>query len=117
MYSGCFRGYSRRKKVICQAQEYIQISRVSRGGISIKEIGELSYSQYKIIRKAAEIEEIRERLMLITDMNAAFSGNKTHMTSLEKRFQETQKNIVAMEALENTVPDSDWKTRLARFKR
>ena len=73
----------------------------------------ISHSQYKLIRKAAELEEIRERLALIADMNAAFNANKKHINHLEKEFHK----IAGHNHIVNTPPDSDWKSKLLRFKR
>jgi len=50
-------------------------------------------------------------------MNAAFSGNKEHVKDLEKKFQKIFGNKILGNALENVKPDSDWKSRLSRFKR
>lgn len=77
----------------------------------------MPYSQYKIVRKAAELEEIRERTSRIAEMNAAFSGNKKLIDALEKRFQEIMNNRGVVAVLENTKPEPDWKERLLRFKR
>ena len=77
----------------------------------------MPYSQYRIVRKAAELEEIRERNSRIADMNAAFHGNKEHISKLEKTFQEIQGNVLAQQSLENVKPDPDWQSRLNRFKR
>lgn len=77
----------------------------------------MAYPQYKIIRKAAELEEIKERMSLIADMNAAFHGNKKHINSLEKTFQTINGNFVLEQTLQNVKPDPDWQTRLNRFKR
>jgi heme oxygenase len=77
----------------------------------------MAYPQYKIIRKAAELEEIKERMALISDMNAAFHGNTKHVNNLEKTHQSIIGNIVLEEALTNAKPDPDWQTKLNRFKR
>jgi heme oxygenase len=93
----------------------LQIIKVSKGGVTLDNIRKFSHSQYKVMRKAAELEEIRERMSLIADMNAAFHGNKKHIQNLEKSFQ----NILGNNKLEQALntPDSDWKSRLSRFKR
>lgn len=95
----------------------MQIIKFSRGGIGLKDIQTLPYSQYKIIRKAAELEEVRERISRIADMNAAFSGNKKHVDTLEKQFQEIFGNKNMLKPLEQATPDPDWQSRLNRFKR
>ena len=63
------------------------------------------------------MEEIRERLSLITDMNAAFHGNNKHINRLEKTFQMILGNNALEESLKNVKPDPDWQKRLNRFKR
>ena len=62
------------------------------------------------------MEEVRERISLITDMNAAFQGNKKHIEKLEKKFQEISGNNLLLESLV-AKPETGWKERLNRFKR
>jgi hypothetical protein len=84
---------------------------VSKGGISLKELSEMPYSQYKIVRKAAELDEIRQRQAFISDSNAAFFGNKKHIQKLEQVYNSVSGSQVEWKA------DSDWKSRAMRFKR
>ena len=72
----------------------------------------MPYSQYRLLRKAAEIEEIRERLCLISDINAAFSGSKKHTDNLEKEY----KRLTLGQKL-NSEPDKDWVERLSRYRK
>ena len=76
----------------------------------------MPYNKYRFLRKAAEIEGVRERLSLITDMGAAFSGNREHILDLKKLLKElTGKQILTN--TETSNPDPDWEKKLLRFKR
>jgi hypothetical protein len=71
--------------------------------------------KYIVIRKAAEIDEIICRLNMITDINAAFSGNKTHVKELEQKFHKLigQKEDLIL----GNKKDPDWAKRLQKYKR
>lgn len=69
--------------------------------------------KYLLIRKAAEIEEISERLQLISDIGAAFSGNKEHFDKLKKLYD----NLSGSGLIIIKKPDSNWEERMGRFKR
>jgi hypothetical protein len=75
----------------------------------------MAIDKYLVIRKAAEIDEIIRRLDMISDVNAAFSGNKDHTKGLEKRFHRLVGNN--QETNLDTPKDNDWVKRLSRFKR
>jgi predicted sulfurtransferase len=72
----------------------------------------MPYVKYIALRKAAEMEGISNRITLISDINAAFSGNKEHMQKLEKVYN-------ALTGLDRIKwqKDVDWEKRLSRFKR
>ena len=63
------------------------------------------------------MEEIRERMSLITDMNAAFHGNKEHVDKLEKQFQTIVGNNALEASLALTAPDPNWQARINKYKR
>lgn len=71
-------------------------------------------SKYLVIRKAAEIEEVRSRLTMISDINAAFSGSDEYIKKLLFLFNQ----IKGLDKEENINPkDKDWENRLAKYKR
>ena len=81
--------------------------------MSIEYLEKIHYRKYEIIRKEEEIEDIRRRLNLILDVNAAFNANKEYIGNLEKELQKrTPKSIIIKEEA-----DKDWTTRLSRFQR
>jgi hypothetical protein len=82
------------------------------GGVSLDELEEMPIDKYLVLRKAVEMDEITRRLTVISDINAAFSGNKKYMQKLEKIFYELSgQKDVTWEA------DKNWKKRLLRFRR
>jgi len=92
--------------------EYVQICRIMGGGISLDELESMPIDKYLILRKAVEMEEITRRLTVISDVNAAFSGNKKHMQNLERGFQK----LIGQEEIKwEKTPN--WKERLNRFRR
>ena len=46
--------------------------------------------RYIILRKAAELEDITQRLMRISDISAAFSGSMDHVNNLRKVLAEIE---------------------------
>ena len=86
-----------------------------KGGITIKEIEKLSASQYRILIKAAEVEQIRERIHLIEDMNAAFNSNNELINSLRKDLREKTSGSIILPL--NATPDPNWESKLAKYKR
>lgn len=68
--------------------------------------------KYLYIRKAAEIEEIVGRIQFISDINAAFSGNKDKMTDLQKLYTQA----MGFDAL-NWQADPNWEEELKKFQR
>lgn len=88
---------------------------MSKGGITLDQLDRIPYSQYKLLRKAAELEEISDRQKLIADMNAAFNANKKHVKELEKTFHKIAGHTALVDA--HAKPDTDWKSRVLRFKR
>lgn len=71
--------------------------------------------KYIVLRKAAQIDEIMARLDMISDINAAFSGNKEYIEDLRKRFNSLTGNgsIVGL----NDKKDPNWKEKLLKYKR
>ena len=67
--------------------------------------------KYLVIRKAAEVEEITNRITLISDMNAAFSGSKDKLEKLQSMYTELMGFDVKWEA------DPNWEDRLRQFAR
>lgn len=88
--------------------------RITNGGISFKELVDMPYMKYLIIRKAAEIDEVESRLTLISDVNAAFSGNEDYIKMLKKLLKELKGHDIIEE---NVKPTMNWVERLERFKR
>lgn len=73
----------------------------------------MSYKKYRLLRKAAEIEDVRRRQTLIADMNAAFSGNKEYMATLEKLYQECVGSVLAVK----WEADKGWQDKLKKYQR
>lgn len=69
--------------------------------------------KYMVIRKAAEIEEISLRLRLISDINAAFSGNENHINNLQKLHSQ----LVGIDDFVSWDSDPNWKQKLSKWKR
>jgi hypothetical protein len=79
----------------------------------------MPFDKYLIIKKAAEIDELMNRLNLITDINAAFSGGKEHVKQLESKL-----NVLLSIGPSDSDPilhlnpkDPNWKTKLLKYKR
>ncbi|MDY0313756.1 MAG: hypothetical protein RBR32_01635 [Bacteroidales bacterium] len=72
--------------------------------------------KYLIIRKAAELEEISYRMMMISDGNAAFLGNEKHVKNLRKTYDQLMGKYKVKEQLK-AKKDPDWKERLMKYKR
>jgi hypothetical protein len=86
--------------------------RISNGGISIEYLESIPIDKYLILRKAAEIEEIAHRRVVISDLNAAFSGNKEATDALLKAYHELTEGE---EMLRNDKSDHDWEKKLGKF--
>lgn len=70
--------------------------------------------KYLIIKKAAEIEEVKSRLTMISDINAAFSGS----TEYVKKLYFLLNQLTTLDREENINPKSEnWKEILNKFKR
>lgn len=67
--------------------------------------------KYLYIRKAAEIEEIVGRIQFISDVNAAFSGNKDKMVELQKLYTEAMNFEMEWQA------DPNWEEKLRSYQR
>lgn len=67
--------------------------------------------KYLYLRKAAEIEEISNRMQMISDINAAFSGSKERLDSLQKLYIEIMGFEIPCE------PDRDWEERIRIYQR
>lgn len=67
--------------------------------------------KYLYIRKAAEVEEISNRVQLISDINAAFTGSKERLSSLQKLYTKIMGFEVKWEA------DPNWEDKLRAYQR
>ena len=67
--------------------------------------------KYIYIRKAAEVEEISERIKMISDINAAFSGSAERLKDLQKLYTKIMGFEVKWEA------DPNWEDRLRAYQR
>jgi hypothetical protein len=56
-------------------------------------------------------------MSLITDMNAAFHGNKNHVDKLEKEFQAIVGNNILEDSLKLAAPDPNWQEKLNKYRR
>lgn len=91
----------------------MQICRITRGGVSLSDLEGMPIDKYMVLKKAAEIDELATRLQLISDINAAFSGNKKYTEKLFKDFDK----IVGNDIVVKWEKDKDAKERLMRWKR
>lgn len=67
--------------------------------------------KYMYIRKAAEVEEICNRIQMISDINAAFSGSIERIKNLQKLYTEIMGFEIKWEA------DPNWEDRLRQYQR
>lgn len=67
--------------------------------------------KYLYLRKAAEIEEISNRIQMVSDINAAFSGTKEKLERLQKLYIETMGFEIPCE------PDVGWEDHLRIYQR
>lgn len=65
----------------------------------------------KVLKKAAEINEINSRLALISDVHAAFCANNDHINMLKKVLTQLEGPKIIWEA------DPDWEERLRKWQR
>lgn len=86
--------------------------RVSKGGITFQDLSKMSLRQYIITKKAAEINEIEDRLQTISDINAAFSGNNERINQLQKLH-----GILVGHTGIKWHKDTDAKQRMMRWAR
>lgn len=86
------------------------------GGISLQELEDMPYSQYKCLRKAAELIEIQKRILFISDFNAAQYDPKNQVTNLQKEYTKICGGSALID-LENPKVDANWESRLKSFAR
>ena len=86
--------------------------RLTSGGITYSELKELPIGEYKILKKAAEIEEIDHRRMSISDINVAFSGSQDMLERLNNRYNE----LTNLEEFLNKTPDPNWDEKMKKYK-
>jgi len=67
--------------------------------------------RYLYIRKAAEVEEISNRIQMISDINAAFSGSNERLEKLQRLYIEVMGFEIPCEA------DKNWEERLKTWQR
>jgi hypothetical protein len=67
--------------------------------------------KYMVLRKAAEVEEIASRMQIISDINAAFSGNSEKILDLNKKYTELMGFEIEWKATEG------WESKLAKYAR
>jgi hypothetical protein len=65
--------------------------------------------KYLYLRKAAEVEEIVSRIQIISDINAAFSGNNDRLVDLQKIYTE----IIGYDV--NWKSDYNWEDKLKHY--
>ena len=73
----------------------------------------MPFLKYLIIKRAAEIDELESRLALISDINAAFSGNEDHVKLLQKILV----SLKGYEEQKEVKIDKDWEDRLRKYQR
>ena len=86
------------------------------GGISLEEISDMPYSQYRCLRKAAELTEIQQRMVFISDLNAAQYDPKKQIERLQKEYTKICGGSMILN-LENEKADSNWESKIKRFVR
>ena len=86
---------------------------MTNGAISLAELEKMPIDKYMVIREAAEVEEIRQRLVYISDTSAAFSGSKEHVNKLLKDYN----MIMGYQEISFAPADENWKERLMKYKR
>lgn len=72
----------------------------------------MPYLKYVALRKAAEMEGISNRITMISDINAAFSGNEAHV----KRLENIYNTLTGLDRI-TWEKDINWEKKLSRFKR
>ena len=58
------------------------------------------------------MEEIRQRIVLISDTSAAFSDSKKYVGNLEKAYKQ-----LSLSPKANTEPDKNWVNKLKKYQR
>lgn len=70
--------------------------------------------RYIILRKAAELEDITQRLMRISDVSAAFSGSNEHVDNLRRILTEIEG---LGEEDFHWKSEPNWQDKMKRFAR
>ena len=81
------------------------------GAIDIEYLEKLPLDKYIVVKRAAEIEEISQRLKLISDVNAAFFGGGDHTKKLQQLYDKLMGHDVSWEN------DPKWAEKLKKYKR
>jgi hypothetical protein len=73
----------------------------------------MPYREYIVLRRAAEINIIEDRISNIIDISAAFSNPKERVESLQKELASLRSNSTTS----TDKPTKNWQAQLSRFKR